>query len=271
MATLTFDLFTLLGLFLLGRRLRGGMAGRRLGVALAYGWAAYPYTALVLGSNTNDALVPMFLVYALLFVSSDGLRGAFGAFSAMTKFAPLILAPMLVVGRGPFRWRTVLVSGSVLVVICAGLILAFLPDGGFGEFWRTTLGFQLERESPLSLWVREPSLGWLRTLAEVFGVSIAVMAAFVPRRRTVGQMAALTAAILAAMQIPANYWLYFYLAWLAPFVMIALFEQYPRLGPASPEDQGRVMSALLKPVSISRPVSVTATRSSILTPTDPGR
>ncbi|HET8672558.1 MAG TPA: hypothetical protein VFL87_02910, partial [Thermoleophilaceae bacterium] len=47
-AAIAFDLLTMLGLFLVGRRLRAGPAGTRLGVALAYAWAAYPYTLFVL-------------------------------------------------------------------------------------------------------------------------------------------------------------------------------------------------------------------------------
>ena len=55
-AALTFDLLTIVGLFLLGRRMRAGPAGTLLGVALAYAWAAYPYTLFVLQSNANDTL-----------------------------------------------------------------------------------------------------------------------------------------------------------------------------------------------------------------------
>ena len=35
---------------------------------LAYLWAAYPFTLYVLMSNSNDALVAMLVVYALLVV-----------------------------------------------------------------------------------------------------------------------------------------------------------------------------------------------------------
>jgi hypothetical protein len=107
-------------------------------------------------------------------------------------------------------------------------------------------------------------------VAQVFTIALAAAATFVPRQRSVGQIAALCAAILAASQITTNYWIYFYLAWLAPFVLIALFEEHPDLGPAAPDDQGRVMRALLKPVKMSQPDSVTTTKSSILTPSSPG-
>ena len=56
-AAIAFDLLALGGLLLLGRRLRPGREGTVLGVALGYAWAAYPYTAFVLESNSNDTLV----------------------------------------------------------------------------------------------------------------------------------------------------------------------------------------------------------------------
>ena len=72
----------------------------------------------------------------------------------------------------------------------------------------------------------------------------------------------------AAAQIPANYWIYFYIAWFAPFLFISLFEEYRDLGP---RDQDSVTSDFVKPLMISQPSSVTATRSSIRTPSTPGR
>jgi hypothetical protein len=88
-----------------------------------------------------------------------------------------------------------------------------------------------------------------------------------PRRRSTAQLAALCAAILAAVQIPSNYWLYFYVVWFAPFLLAALFDEYRELGP----DQESVTSSLVKPVRMSQPSSVTATRSSMRTPSLPGR
>lgn len=270
-ATLMFDVLTIGALFLLGRRLRAGPAGTRLGTALAYGWAAYPYSALVIGSNTNDALVPLFIVLALLVMTSPPARGMFAALASLTKWVPLIVTPMLLVGRGPARRREMLIATAAFTATCIVLIAPFFPAGGIRELWNTTIGFQLSRTSPLSIWIREPGLDWLRALTQAIAIGLALVATFYPRRRTVGQIAALCAAVFAAVQIPAAYWLYFYLAWFAPLVLIAAFEEHPDLGPAGSESQGRVMRALLKPVKISRPDSVTTTRSSILTPSSPGR
>jgi hypothetical protein len=266
-ATLTFDALTVLGLFLLGRSLRRGRAGTRLGAGLAWAWTTFPYTSLVIASNTNDALVPLFLVYALLLLRSPPGRGLLAGIASMAKFAPALVAPVILVGRGPLRWRPVLIAAACYAAVVAGLVLAFLPAGGLREFWNTTLGFQLGRSSPLSIWTREPSIEWMRHWFSGFAVLLAVTAAFLPRRRTTGQVAALCAAILAVSQISANYWLYFYIVWFAPFLLIALAEEYRDLGPR----QASVTSDLVKPEMISQPSSETATRSSTRTPSLPGR
>jgi hypothetical protein len=270
-ATLTFDALTLLGLFLLGRSLRRGRAGTRLGAGLAWAWTAFPYTALVIASNTNDALVPLFLVYALLLLRSPPGRGLLAGIASMAKFAPALVAPVILVGRGPFRWRPFLIAAVCYAAVVTGLVFVFLPAGGLREFWNTTLGFQLHRTSPLSLWTRTPSLDWLRPLASAAAIGLAVAATFLPRRRSIGQVAALCGAILAASQISTNYWLYFYVVWFAPFLFVALFEEYSELGPRLAGAQASVTSDLGKPVRMSHPESVTTTRSSIRTPSSPGR
>ena len=94
-AAVLFDLATFALLFLLGRRLRAGPAGYSLGATLAFGWAAFPYTAYVLESNSNDALVSLFLVATLLVLARPMLRGAMASLAVFTKFAPVLLVPML--------------------------------------------------------------------------------------------------------------------------------------------------------------------------------
>ena len=93
-ASLFFDLSTILGLFLVGRRLRPGPRGHELGIMLAYAWAAFPYTLFVLNTNANDSLLAALLVYSFLFLQSSRMRGGLLALAGMTKFAPLALGPL---------------------------------------------------------------------------------------------------------------------------------------------------------------------------------
>ena len=61
-AAIFFDLLAIALLFLLGRRMRGPT----LGVALAYAWVSYPFTLFALESNSNDTLVAVLILAALL-------------------------------------------------------------------------------------------------------------------------------------------------------------------------------------------------------------
>ena len=61
---------------------------------------SFPYTLFPLMSNTNDTLISMLVVYALLALSSPPARGALIALAGAAKFAPLALAPLFATGRG---------------------------------------------------------------------------------------------------------------------------------------------------------------------------
>ena len=82
---------------------RSGRAGRMLGLALAYGWVSFPYTLFPLMTNGNDTLIAMFLVYALLALTSTPARGALIALAGAAKFAPLALAPLFATGAARAR------------------------------------------------------------------------------------------------------------------------------------------------------------------------
>ena len=71
MTAIGFDLLVVLGLVLVGRR----FGGARLAVTLAFGWLAYPFTAYTMNANTNDAIMPAFLVWGFWLASSSWARG----------------------------------------------------------------------------------------------------------------------------------------------------------------------------------------------------
>ena len=162
-AAISFDLLTIVGLMLLGTTLRPGRAGRHLGLALAFAWAAYPFSLLALQENTNDLMVAAFLVLALAALRSPPGRGVLLGLAGAAKFAPLALAPLLARGTGEARVKPALVFGLACTAVCVAVTVPFIPDGGLRELYDTTIGFQLGRVSPFSLWALHPSLGWLQT------------------------------------------------------------------------------------------------------------
>src|SRR5205085_2154667 len=137
-AAITFDLLTLLGLFLLGRRLMPGRSGNRLGFALVWAWAAFPFTLLGVIKGTNDGLVAMLLVYALLAFASPVRRGAVLGLAAAAKFFPLALLPLFAAGRGERGWRRPAACAGTFAAVVAVTVWAYLPPQGLGRFYDAT-------------------------------------------------------------------------------------------------------------------------------------
>jgi uncharacterized membrane protein len=234
-AALFFDLATLLGLFLVGTRLRAGRPGRDLGIVLAYAWASYPYTLFVLNSNANDSLVAMLLVYAFLGLQSSRLRGGLLALASATKLAPLALAPLF--GGYSKRIKTAVRYAISFAVVALIVMLPVLLDGGPARFWDRTVGFQLGRDSPFSIWGQE-DLGPAQDVVKALAAALALAVAFFPRRKSPLQVAALGAAVLIALELSLTHWFYLYVVWFFPFVVIALLGQY-RLDDRAPTALGR--------------------------------
>jgi hypothetical protein len=233
-AALAFDLLCLGLLFLIGRRLRGPP----LGIALAYAWAANPFTLYAMNCNVNDALVGALVLAAILAAGSPAGRGALVALAGMAKFAPLGLAPLFAThSRGALRYA---LGFAAALVPCAVLVLAY---GGVDEFYDRTLAFQASRGSPFSVW---GLYGWetAQAVAQGAAVLLAVAVAFVPRRRDVVGLAALAAAVLIALQLGVTHWFYLYVVWFLGPIMIALLgEPEPARAPQRPsyvEELGRL-------------------------------
>ena len=228
-AALGFELLTALALFALGRRVRAGPEGTTLGIGLTYAWLAFPFTMYTLGSSFNDGLVALLVVCCLLVLSSAPARGALSALAGLTKFGPLILAPLFAAGHGERRPRQIVLFTLAFLATAAIVTIPLLPGGGFRELYDRTLGYQASRGSPFSLWGQAPSLHFLQTVSKVFALGLAVLFFFVPARRSTLQVAALGAVLLIAVQVTANHWFYPYVTWFAPLVLVALFAQ--RRGP----------------------------------------
>jgi glycosyl transferase family 87 len=211
-AAVFFDALTVLLLFLLGRRVRGPT----LGIALAYAWAACPFTLYAMNANSNDALVAALVVLALLVAHRPALRGAASALAGLTKFAPLALAPLLATYRRPLWFAVGFAVTAALV-----LLPAFL-GAGIGVFWERTLEFQRERGSPFSVWGFRGDLDWLQQGVQAAALLLALVVAVVPRRRDVVTLAALSAAVLVAVQLGVTHWFYLYVVWFLPPVLLAL-------------------------------------------------
>ncbi|MGH2985123.1 MAG: hypothetical protein ACRDLO_00345, partial [Solirubrobacterales bacterium] len=170
------------------------------------------------------------------------------ALAALAKFAPLALAPLYLTGeRGlldrrrdrdqggsPLGWlRPVLVPAAAALAVAALMLAHPAIDPGLATFWERTVQSQLERGSPFSIWGQAEGIGWLQTITIALAVGLAVAVAFVPRRRSIAQVAALAAAVLLAVQFTAEHWFYLYIPWFLPALFIGLAIAAPVREPRS--------------------------------------
>ncbi len=243
-AAVLFDVLTVLALFLLGRRVRGPT----LGVALAWAWAAYPFTAYVLECNANDSLVALCVVLLMLALTSAPARGAGVALAGLTKFAPLALAPLMLrrPRDGALSRREAALYAGGFIAAAAILVLPLLSGEGLRPLYDRTLGYQASRGSPFSPW---GLYGWRapQIAVEILAVGFALSLAWVPRGRGTMEVAALAAAVLILFQLGITHWFYLYMVWFYPLVMLALLGRHPEPAPARESPRSPVRAAVPVP------------------------
>ncbi|MDX6548593.1 MAG: hypothetical protein QOG33_2143, partial [Gaiellales bacterium] len=227
-ASSTFDLLAIAGLFVAGWRFRSP----RLGVLLAFGWAADPFTLYALNMNTNDALVGALLAWMIAALSFPAVRGVLLAAAALTKLGPLALVPLLLSLRNRAATAVGLAGGAIAL-----LSMLALDGNGLRLFWERTFHYQLGRVTPLSIWTigsYHPgwySLHWLQQALQVAVVLGCLLLGLLPRgSKDAAQVAALAAAAVIATQMVASYWFYPYICWWLPLVLLGLL--LPRGGRA---------------------------------------
>jgi hypothetical protein len=152
----------------------------------------------------------------------------------MSKFSPALL--LVLWARHPFprastsrRRFGAYVMGLAVAVLMTGWVLVLDGDDGLRTFWSRTLGYQLDRESPFSIWGQYT---WLRPVQIGLSIAVALFAIFVairPRRLDLRSFAALSGALLIGMQLTVTHWFYLYIPWFAPFALVALVPEWPAL------------------------------------------
>jgi hypothetical protein len=248
-AAVFFDLLTMLLLWLLGRRIQGPS----MGVALAYGWAAYPFTLFASSSNSNDSLVAALVVAALLAAASPLGRGVLAALAGLTKFGPVALAPLLALygarqgGDGRLRLAPVIAFTAAFLATCAAVMAPVLLDPGLRQFFERTIAYQGARDSPFSLWGLLEAPNWAQLAVQGASVLLAIVVAVFPRRRDVISLAALSAAVLIAVQLGVTHWFYLYIVWFFPLVLVVVLG-----GQVPPPWRSRVTSRLARATEAAR-------------------
>ena len=227
--SIAWDLVCLAGIALAGRR----FGGDRFAAALSFAWVAWPFTQYVSSSNTNDAIVPAFLVWGFVFATSSAARGALSALSAWTKFGSLLVLPL---------WSGFPEARRIRPAACSPWASRSRPRSCSGSCSSS----RRRRTRPASSGIgrsagrsvatpRSPSgTGGSTTRAAYPTCTSSSVSCrwcsssgrsrsrWWPRRRSILRLAAFTAAILIGFELVLTHWFYLYLPWFFPFLAFAL-------------------------------------------------
>jgi hypothetical protein len=238
---IAFDLLCILGLALVGLR----FGGPPFAATLAFAWTAYPFTQYASSSNTNDELLPAFLIWGFWLLTTPWARGAFAALAGWTKFAAIVVAPMWLTYRLTREQVLRATAGFGVATLAAFSIVLLEPNvlHALRVFWDRTIAWQISRESPFSIWdwrqyhaKRIPNLEILQRFFQALLVAAALVFAFVPRRKTPLQLAALTGVLLLGFEMVLTHWSYLYIPWFFPFVAYAVLAPAERVPEPQPDE-----------------------------------
>jgi hypothetical protein len=210
-----------MALFITGYRL----SGREGAAALIFAWAAFPYTVYATNNNTNDIIVAAVAAIGLAAAASPIARGASVAAGFAVKLYPLILGPLWISYDGLKRKPIVdfVLGGAGVVLLTFWVVLLDgHPLQAIELFYGKTLAFQGDRVSPWTIYTQVPQLAFLQKPVTAAVIFLGLLVAFVPRRKSLRRLAALSAALVIAFQLTVNYWFYAYIVWFEPFVFVAL-------------------------------------------------
>src|SRR6185312_2626248 len=125
-------------------------------------------------------------------------------------------------------------------VVTAAAVTWPLLDPGFHTFYERTIAAQAGRSSPFSIWGQDESLEPLRVAILAATGVLAIALAFVPRRKSLLQVAAFSAALMLGVQITLHHWFYLYIVWFFPLLLVALALLEPSGEPEEDEVPGVV-------------------------------
>jgi len=186
-------------------------------------------------------------------VTSGAARGLLLGLASWTKFAAFLLAPLwasypnrLSRPRGIAAYAGGLVLATALSLWV--LLLEPFPLHAARLLWDRSVGFQLSRSSPFSIWdwgrYGYVDLSLLQRALEIALVVVAIALAFVRWTRTPTRLAALTAALLIGFELVLTHWFYLYIPWFFPFVAFALLVPEAARPTAEAPSRGREIKAL---------------------------
>ena len=211
---------------------------------------AFPPALIAVSSGTTDVALSALLAVGVLAYRRPGIAGAMLALAGWFKLAPFALLPIWLAGH---RGRALGFALAGFAAVTAPTLALLLVLGGTSgpSAMVHAIEFQFSRGSPQSFW-SAASLTALQPIAEacVLGL-IAGAAVHVARDRELARsparIAAISACVLLALQLSANYWAFLYLMWPLPLMATSLLGDAPEPGVKAPPQPA---------LSVPRPVEI---------------
>ena len=143
--------------------------------------------------------------------------------------------------------RPALLFATGFAIVTVAFLTWPAIDPGLKTFWERSIGAQAGRSSPFSVWGQAEALEPLRDAILAATGLLAVFLAFRPRRKSLLQVAALSAALLIGVQLTLHHWFYLYIVWWFPLLLFALAtlrpggEEGPGAGPGEPDPRPQTL------------------------------
>lgn len=222
------SLITAGALWVLARRRLG--CGQLASMRVVLAWAVFP-PVLVTASGGNDDIVLAALLAWMLVVLASSSRSLLVLTAAIwTKVVPLILLPLWFVRRERLRAREVVPAALLSLALCGYLVV--LGGPGSVTTMIADVWFPFHRGSLYAPWYIF-SVEWLQPLVQAAVLALLAWV-FLRLRRDpsawgeTARAAGIFATLLLGAQLGANQWTFTYLAWVYPFIAVALLVDRAR-------------------------------------------
>jgi hypothetical protein len=205
----------------------GRAEAEEAGLRAALAVLSFPALLITASSGTTDVVMAVMLAAAILLWRRPAAGAGMLALAGWFKLAPFALVPVFL---APLRGRRL--AGAVATVVCVSLacVVLVLGVGGVGGVGAMlhAISYQFTRGSLQSIWSVLGITG-VQPLAQACVLGLVAGAAVrLWRNPQLGvdrtRMAALSAAILIALQVAADYWAFLYLIWFLPLLCASLFD-----------------------------------------------
>jgi hypothetical protein len=201
------------------------VALRTSGSRAVLAWLCFPPLAVAVASGSNDLLLAAALAVALAASSHSGRSALALSAGIWIKLAPLALLPLwLARTRGRPLARSLTAVGGLSAGLMAWMLVLGGP-AGVGHMLHAT-SFQLHRGTLQSAWALLGA-GAAQQVAQAATIALIAWAGLNARRLAgdPARLAALSGAVLAALQLSASNWSYLYVVWLFPCAALALIAE----------------------------------------------